>query len=618
MKTNLWILFSAVLFFSSEVLAQPGSDYWQQRVKYEMEIDFDVVEHQFQGKQQITYFNNSPDTLERVFYYLFYNAFQPYSMMDMRSRTISDPDGRVRDRILGLGPDEIGYHKILSLSQDELACKFETVGTILEVDLPSPILPGDSSIFAMEFESQVPLQIRRTGRNSNEGIDYSMTQWYPKLCEYDREGWHAHPYVAREFHGVWGDYDVKITIDSSYTIGATGYLQNPEAIGHGYAEQSVGTEKSRLTWHFEAPMVHDFAWTADPDYVHDKIQVPDGPEVHFFYQPETERIEASWKELQPYCIKLFQLASKTFGEYPYDSYSVLQGGDGGMEYPMATLVTGKRSLRSLIGVTTHEVMHSWYQMVLATNEAKYPWMDEGFTSFADNYLQDKIFEENSDNPQLGSYMGYTRLVQARIEEPMSTHSDHYRFNSAYGSAAYSKGAVFLQQLNYIIGKETFFKAFKFYYDSWKFKHPEPRDLKRIMEKASDLELDWYWEYMINSTKFINYSIDTVYQENNQAKITLLNAGEFPMPLDVSVTYTDGSQEIYNIPLRIMRGHKSFEAEAGVYPEETSFTVIEDWPWTHPVYEFSLDRPLAEVKSIEIDPSGRLADIDRDDNEWEQE
>ncbi|MEM9720969.1 MAG: M1 family metallopeptidase [Bacteroidota bacterium] len=618
MKINLQVLLIGIFLWAGNGFAQPGKDYWQQRVEYTMEIDFDVVDHQFQGKQRITYFNNSPDTLERVFYYLFYNAFQPYSMMDMRSRTISDPDGRVRDRILGLGSDEIGYQKILSLSQDGEACRYETVGTILEVTLPSPILPGDSSLFEMEFEAQVPIQIRRTGRNNKEGIDYSMTQWYPKLCEYDKEGWHAHPYVAREFHGVWGDYDVKITIDSSYTIGASGYLQNPEAIGHGYGEKNIDSDDSQLTWHFVAPMVHDFAWAADPDYVHDKIQVPDGPEVHFFYQPETEKIEANWKELQAYCIKLFQLASETFGTYPYDTYSVIQGGDGGMEYPMATLVTGKRSMRSLIGVTTHEVMHSWYQMVLAINEAKYPWMDEGFTTFADNYLQDIIFEANSDNPQIRSYMSYEGLVQARIEEPMATHGDHYRFNSAYGTATYSKGAIFLHQLSYIIGKETFFKAFKFFFDSWKFKHPEPRDVKRIMEKASDLELDWYWEYMINSTKFINYSIDTVYQENNRAKVTLLNAGEFPMPLDVSVTYIDGSQEIYNIPLRIMRGHKSFEAEAGVYSDETSFTLIEDWPWTHPVYEFSLDRPLAEVKSIEIDPSGRLADIDRGDNEWEKE
>ena len=605
----LYLIFCGI---SMELFAQPQPGYWQQRVEYQMDITLDVTTHQFEGQQTITYYNNSPDTLDRVFYYLFFNAFQPYSMMDMRSRTISDPDGRVRDRILHLQPGEIGYQKVLSLTQDGESCTFETVGTILEVSLSAPIPPGGNTTFAMEFEAQVPIQVRRSGRDSQEGIAYSMTQWYPKLCEYDREGWHAHPYVAREFHGVWGDYDVRITLDSSYTIGATGYLQNPEAIGHGYAEKTEETDDPTLTWHFKAPNVHDFAWTADPDYAHDIVQVPNGPEIHFFYQPDSEDMVKNWKELQPYAIQIFELMEKYFGKYPYDKYSVLQGGDGGMEYPMATLITGKRSLRSLVGVTSHEAIHSWYQMVLATNEAKYPWMDEGFTSFADAYVQNIMYEENKLNPADGSYRGYFSLVRSRLEEPMSTHSDHYLFNTAYGRAAYSKGAVFLGQLSYVMGQSTFMDAFKDYFETWQFKHPEPRDLKRIMEKASGLELDWYWEYMIHSTKFVNYSLDTVYQENGNTQVRLLNAGLMPMPIDLMVTYTDGTQELLNIPLRIMRGNKQED-----FYEDVPFKVLEDWPWTHPVYELALDRPLEEVQRIEIDPSTRMADLDRADNVWEK-
>ena len=138
----------------------------------------------------------------------------------------------------------------------------------------------------MTFKGQVPLQIRRAGRNSSEGVALSMSQWYPKLSEYDFEGWHPNPYIAREFHGVWGDFDVKITLDKEYTVGGTGYLQNPQEIGHGYETpgSKVKTKGKTLTWHFKAPNVHDFMWAADPEYIHDILEMEDGPTLHFYYK----------------------------------------------------------------------------------------------------------------------------------------------------------------------------------------------------------------------------------------------------------------------------------------------------------------------------------------------
>ena len=189
------------------------SSYWQQAVDYTMDIDFDIDTYQYKGKQKLVYTNNSPDVLDKVFYHLYFNAFQPGSQMDVRSRTIRDPDRRVRDRISKLEPNEIGYIKVNSLKQNGSAVSFETVGTILEVVLNSPIKPGESVTFEMDFDAQVPVQIRRSGRNSKEGIALSMAQWYPKLAEYDFEGWHTPPYIGREFHGVWGDFDVTIHLD---------------------------------------------------------------------------------------------------------------------------------------------------------------------------------------------------------------------------------------------------------------------------------------------------------------------------------------------------------------------------------------------------------------------
>src|ERR1051326_8217642 len=283
MKTKIILLISILgfVFFGH---AQP--DRWQQRVKYVMSIDMNVQTNRFSGKQKLDYWNNSPDTLRRVFYHLYWNAFQPNSMMDNRSRrqgTISlrtdrngnevpDWDPRVGDRIQNLKPEEYGYQTILSLKMNGRSEVFKVEKTILEVNLDRPILPRSKVTFEMEFEAQVPLQIRRSGRdNPGTTVRYSMSQWYPKMCEYDYEGWHPTPYVAREFYGVWGDFDVSISIDKNYILGGTGYLQNPNQIGYGYEEPGATVNRpagNKLTWHFLAPNVHDFMWAADPNYNH--------------------------------------------------------------------------------------------------------------------------------------------------------------------------------------------------------------------------------------------------------------------------------------------------------------------------------------------------------------
>jgi hypothetical protein len=595
-----------VLFvaFATNVFAQ---DYrWQQRVEYNMNVNLNTQNHKLTGDQKLVYYNNSPDTLTKVYYHLFFNAFQPGSMMDVRSRNIADPDRRVMDRISKLGPDEIGYQHIQSLKQDGKAATYKVNGTILEVMLAKPILPKTKTTFEMTFEAQVPVQIRRSGRDNREGISYSMTQWYPKLAEYDHQGWHAYQYVAREFHGVWGDFDVKITLDPKFVIGGTGKLQNPEAIGHGYekAGTTVKRPKGDLTWHFAAKDVIDFAWTADPDYTHEIQQVPNGPELHFFYQ-KNEKTANTWKNMQPVAVKVFQFLSSTFGKYPFDTYSIIQGGDGGMEYPMCTLILGEGSQAGLNGVMAHEVAHSWYQMTLASNEALYSWMDEGFTDFASDEALNSI--TNQPNTHAGSYASYFGLVNSGLQEVATQHSDHYTTNRAYSTAAYSMGAVFLQQLKYLIGDEAFYKGMKRYYNTWKMKHPEPNDFVRIMEKVSGQQLHWYYRYWIQTTKRIDYGVGSVTEVNGNTLVELQRIGEFPMPIDLLVTYKDGSKELFYIPLNEQLGAKPIE------DKNLKRTTLADWPWVYPTYNVQLNRKSGEIQSIEIDASQRLADINRKNN-----
>lgn len=582
-----------------------------------MDIDFDVKTHRFTGTQKLTYFNNSPDELNKVFYHLYFNAFQPNSMMDVRSRTISDPDRRVRDRISKLNEDEMGYQRITSLKQNGEEVEFEVVGTILEVTLNEPIAPKSSVVFEMVFNAQVPVQIRRSGRNNAEGIDYSMAQWYPKMCEYDYQGWHPNPYVGREFYGIWGDFDVKIAIDKSYVLAATGYLQNPEAIGMGYEKEGmeitpVAGEKNE--WHFKAYTVHDFLWAADPDYTHTTLTREDGNVLHFFYQ-ENERTKDNWEMLPKIMDRAFDFIEENYGQYPYKKYSFIQGGDGGMEYPMGTLITGERRLGSLVGVSVHELMHSWYQMLMGTNEALYAWMDEGFTSYASvetmNFLRKEglIRGDYQENEHAETIQGWARFTQTGFEEPLSTHADHFTTNRAYGAGSYTKGSVFLSQLDYILGEEVLSESLLRYYDTWKFKHPNANDFVRVVEKVSGLELDWYKEYMVNTTHTVDYAVKAVEADGNQARVMLEKIGYFPMPLDVEVTMKDGSTKMYNIPLRVMRGHKNLG---------DNMTLLEDWPWTHPEYEFTIDASASEIQSVVIDPNIGMADVDRENNVFENE
>lgn len=615
--TRLRIL-TLLILTGSFLSATAQPDRWQQRVEYTMNINFNVKNHRFTGTQKLVYYNNSPDTLNRVFYHLYFNAFQPNSMMDVRSRTIKDPDRRVGSRIAALKDNEIGYHRINSLKQNGKPLQYETVGTILEVELADPILPGQQATFDMEFDSQVPTQIRRSGRNNAEGISYSMAQWYPKMAEYDYQGWHAHPYIGREFYGVWGDFDVTINIDKNFVIGATGYLQNPEEIGHGYETPGMTVKPPKgdeLSWHFVAPNVHDFVWAADPEYKHTTRQTSFGTVLHFFYQ-ENEKTKETWSRLPDVMEAAMDFGNRTFGKYPYEQYSFIQGGDGGMEYPMATLIVGEGSMTGLASVSIHEMFHSWYQMILGTNESLYAWMDEGFTEYAEEttkqYLQTKgLYPGNAESdPHADAYAAYRQLALSGVEEPLSTHADHFVTNYAYSRAAYTKGHVFLNQLKYVVGEEAFNKGMLRYFDEWKFKHPNANDFIRIMEKQSGLELDWYKEYMVNSTHFVDYAIDTLQStSNNQTQVTLARIGVMPMPIDVVVTYQDGSKELFTIPLQIMRGAKKQEFT------DMKFTVLEDWPWTHPTYNFTIPVPMTTIEKLEIDPSHRLADLEKANNTW---
>ena len=609
----LWLSLTALTTFT---YAQK-SGYWQQKVKYTMDAVLDFPNHLLSGDQKLEYWNSSPDTLHKLFYHLYWNAFQPGSMMSAGHRRINRLDSA-----------RMGYQRVKWIKMNGVMQKTKEWETILEVQLSKPILPGSKAILELTFEAQVPYEVgRRAGWDTISGLRFSMAQWYPKLCEYDFEGWHADPYCDNgEFYGIWGDFDVTIHIDKSYVLGATGYLQNASQVGYGYERLGTIVKRpygSKLAWHFYAPNVHDFVWAADTHYRHLTRRMPDGTTIHVLYSlcqklyengynkefptfgKYREFLDSVWGGLAEALAKIYPFAAKKFGPYPYTQFSILDGGDAGMEYPMSTLADFDdmplKNYDYVLEVLFHEFMHQWYYGMLATNETEHPWMDEGFALYAGHVLYEKC-KDIQEQPAYETYFSGLRQ-----EEPISTYSDY--FGCAGYAHALFKGEVFLAQLGYIVGEKTRDKILLEYYRQWRFKHPGPLDFIRVAEKVSGLQLGWYYMYWVNTTKTIDYGVDSVWEKDALAKIRLRKIGDMPMPIDLLIQYKDGSRELIYIPQYLMFGQKPVEEKS------ISRKVVAPWKFTDSIYVILIDRPIDAIKTIEVDPSRRMADIDRTNNLW---
>ncbi len=645
MKKKLFLFVIAFISFANFATAQ--ADRWQQHIDYKIKAALDVTNNIVKGTEEIVYTNNSTDTLRKVYFHMYWNAFAPNSSMDIRSRELGknllnfrrgaitasnatmlgqeatqDWDRRVKDRIQKLSPTEIGYQRVSQILINGKAQKLIDHETILEVQLTQAIAPKSSIKMSLQFEAQVPVQIRRSGRDNAEGVRYSMSQWYPKMVEYDYQGWNTNPYIAREFYGVWGNYDVTLSLDKTYMVAATGVLQNPTAVADKFGN---------LSWNFKGNNIHDFVWAADNHYKHLSKEVRKGLTFHVYFKDKNASSDSAWANVLWAAEKVLPYIEKKYGAYPYPQYSFIQGGDGGMEYAMATLLKGPG-----IGTVIHEWMHSWYQHILGTNEGLFPWMDEGFTSYAEDdisywynmnhaLLSPNINEKEKARIkaeketaltqlpaiQFGNYAGYITLAKSGIEEPMSTHSDHYNYNYSYSSAAYSKGATFLGLLGYVVSDSVRDAILINYYNTWKFKHPNANDFTRVAEKTSGLQLQWLKEYWVNSTKTIDYGLNNIEVSANNANaiISIQRNGKLPMPIEVLITYKDGTSELHYIPLDLMLGSKP--AEGAI-----NRIVHKEWQWVAPTYTFETTKPLAALKSIEIDPSQRMPDINRSNNKLE--
>ncbi|MBK8910596.1 MAG: M1 family metallopeptidase [Chlorobi bacterium] len=600
---------------------------WQQRVEYTMEIALDVPAHSYDGKQTLRYTNNSPDTLREVFYHLYYEAFKPGSVMDRRNESL--PDGHLH--IGSLSTDEQGQVAIAAMTQDGLPVEWDVEETILRVRLAQPLLPGATTSLAMAWRTRIPKLTRRGGWMSREGVEFSMSQWYPKLCEYDASGWHNDEYAGREFYGVWGNFNVAITLPARYVVGATGTVMNPQEVRCGYqvefpnngrpspsyhdtiiAEPAKG-ETGMKTWRFRAENVHDFAWVADPDYLH-RIAQWNGITIHILVK---RGIAFAWGNAAEYTIRSMEYFTRRFGEYTWPQFTVAMAGDGGMEYPMLIMITGNRGQQSLASVIAHELGHQWFYGMVGNNETQEAWMDEGFTQFLTEEAMRNVLFPLRTNPFTGlDAMIYPwddhpwrdvestyGLTVGGFIEPLSTFHD-WHSDGLTAREVYFKGMAVVRMLRDMLGEDLFDHGIRTYVNRWRYRHPSYRDFEKAMEDATGMRLDWFFNQWVVQNTTCDYAIDAVgcQQAPNgtwQTTVELSNRDHVVMPLDLQLHYDDGTIATANIPIEFWR-------KPGM-----DFN-LPRWSWMERKYRATFATPK-RVEKVVVDPSLSMLDLDRTNN-----
>jgi len=595
----------------------PGPDYWQQRVDFKIQASLDPDERSVHGVETVTYHNNSPDTLD----YLWLNLEQNLFRKDSIGARMTRPNGRFGNRDGFEGGDEIDYVRTLDHEALHLAV-YDTVGRL---DLPHPLGPGESFSFEVSWSFKIPpYGSDRLGmEDADQGTVFEIAQWFPSVCVYDDvHGWNTLPYLgAGEFYTNFGDYDVELTAPRDHIVVATGVLEN--AYDVLTAEQVQRLDQARhseetvvirgpdevddpatrppgegpLTWHFVAQNVRTFAWASSKAFIWDAAFLdstgPVGPDgtpggtlVQSVYPKEARPLWEKSTQMLRFSIDHY---SKRWFPFPYPVAINVSGRVGGMEYPMIIFCRGRSSERGLYGVTTHEIGHNWFPMVVNTDERRHVWMDEGFNTFVNHYSVQDYFGKDQGN-RTGSRYAVGRLTRPN-QQPIVTEPDRM-YGRSLGFLGYRKPGSGLRLLReQILGPERFDAAFRAYIRRWAFKSPRPADFFRTIEDAAGMDLAWFWRGWFLETGALDQAVETVTQpeQSDSALVTFQNKDALVMPVDYRVTFDDGQSVDLRLPVQVWASTNR---------------------WT--------TRVKAEgrrIVKVEIDPDGNFPDVDRANNVW---
>lgn len=619
----------------------PYQGYWQQDVYYHIKADLNIQTNVISGNEELTYRNNSPDTLRFVFFHLYQNSFTPGSYLDDLNKANNRKIKYGQYESKGLGTE------ILSLTTTfingrafEASLQKEIDYSIMKVMLPEPLLPGNEIVFQINFKTYYDTgsQRRRMQMYESWGFKhYNGCQWYPKISVYDaRNGWDINQHLGREFYGDFGDFDVELTFPNNYVVEATGILTNEKEVlpddlksklsiknfknkPYGEAPGTVipadGTSK---TWKYHAENVHDFAFTADPTYRIDEVIWNGVKCVAIAQEPHC----AGWQNAASYAARIIEVYSKDFGMYAYPKIVVADARDG-MEYPMLTMDNGSDpGYRSLL---CHEIGHNWFYAMVGNNETYRAFMDEGFTQFINAWALERLegyyFKQRETrwldqkittpmNQQYYTVYGpYLRAALSDEDGFINTHSD--MFNSALGhgggySMVYRKTATMLYNLQYVLGDSLFSKAMQHYFHQWKFCHPYPEDFRNSITQVAQTDLSWFFDQWIETDKKLDYKICGIKNSDSENGyiIKFKRKQRMQSPIDFTVISNCGLKYDYHIP------NKWFikQTDATILPK------WEGWDKLRETYSAHVHIPCG-IKSVMIDTTDRLGDCYQIDNTW---
>jgi len=616
---------------------KPDEAYWQQDVHYKIDASVDETTHIIHGSEKLEYWNNSPDTLQYVYFRLFQNAFVKGSYLHQLQKELKVNSRHGRYEAAGLGI------VVENLKVEGQETHMELDNTILKVYLPKPLPPNSSITFTMDFQTYFDnggSTRRRMKMYPAWGfMHYNGVQWFPKIAVYDRKfGWDTYQHLNKEFYADFGVYDVSLDFASNYIVEATGELQNrKEVLPDDLREKLdvkhfknkpwneppsaiVPYEKGkRKIWRFHAENVHDFAFTADPSY---RISTAywNGIEcVGLVQEPHA----AGWQNSGPFVAEIIKTFSEDIGMYAYPKMIAADAADG-MEYPMLTLDGGAEP--GYRGLLVHEIGHNWFYGMVGSNETYRAAMDEGFTQFITSWGLNKIdgkylkenppcskwkkrFYERTESRDARVYNAYIYNALNGEPKPLNTHSNDFNdalhHEGGYGMVYY-KTATMLYSLQYVLGDSLFQAAFRNYFEQWKFAHPYFEDFRSSIINFTNVDLNWFFDQWLETTKTIDYSISKIKRVpgSDSFRIHFTRSGQMQMPIDFTVTEKDGNQKSYHIPNTW-------------FTKETDATVLPKWyGWSkiQPRYTATVYAPSG-IKEIQIDTSERLADIYPLDNNF---
>lgn len=509
-----------ILSVTSLRLDAQTKPYFQQKVDHTIQVTLDDKAHFLHGSMSMRYTNNSPDTLQYIYMHLYPNA---YSVDNSAFSRQAVENGSTQHY---LSPrSEWGYIDSLKFEQDGLPAKIAMTGEvdIIRLMLPEVILPGQSTEISTPFRVKIPRTFSRLG---HEGNSYQITQWFPKPAVYDREGWHPMPYLDQgEFYYEYGSYDVSITLPENYVVMATGDLKTGseqawldqkalQAIADSFTSVQKGDIRSSdkvKTIRYTEDNVHDFAWFADKAWLvrKDTVAVPGSDNIataYVAYRPESHQ---SWGSSLQATKDALRVYSERVGAYPYKTVKVVEGAlsaGGGMEYPTVTVIApGNGPMNDVVII--HEVGHNWFQGILGSNERMHPWMDEGINSYYEKIAADISDTAKNREGVMEALQNRSYALPMNVRKSMAIGlpSEEYT-NAAYGMDVYGKSPVILRWLAAYMGQEDFDKAMQDYFDTWKFKHPQPADLEAVFRAHSTRDLDWFFTDGLYSGKPIDFAV----------------------------------------------------------------------------------------------------------------